>query len=63
MDAETALTIAGGIVAVVVFGLFFANICGMIDGERPPPFDPDERPPDHPRPTAGDSTPRFSAPL
>ena len=53
MNAETALTIAGGIVAVVVFGLFFANICGMKDGERPPPFDPDERPPDHPRPRAG----------
>ena len=45
MDAETALTIAGGIAAVMMFGLFFANICGMINCERPS---------DHPRPTAVD---------
>ncbi len=54
MDGETVITIAGLVVAVVVFGLFFANILNMIDGERPPRIDPDERPPDHPRPSADD---------
>ena len=33
-------SIAVGIVAVVIFGLFFANICDMIDVKRPPQTDP-----------------------
>lgn len=55
MSADSAMLVAGGIVAVVVFLLFFANICDMIDGERPPRWEDDVRPKDCPPPSGDPS--------
>ena len=44
MSADTALTIVAGIVSVVVFVLFFTNICDEIDRYRYAPKDSAKRP-------------------